>query len=91
MSDDKTNDLSRFVSQPGEMELLTPEAILDRLDRMASEALSRAGEQDALIAKCDDEIAYFDRLEAELDDEIVRLERELADSERQMESYGNQT
>ena len=89
MTPDKVNDPSRFVSQPGEMEMLTPEAILDRLDRMIADANKVVGEQRDLVAQCDKDIADFKRIEREALDKIAVLEKQIEDDRREFEAYGH--
>lgn len=90
MSDPKINDPSRFVSQPGEMELLTPEALMDRLDRMIAEAKAKAEEQESVMETYDEEIEYFSRLQAEADAEIARLDKLIADLDWEAAEYGRE-
>lgn len=89
MTPDKANDLSRFVSQPGEMEMLTPEAILDRLDRMIADAHKVVGAQRDLVAQCDKDIADFKRIEREALEKIAVLEKQIEDDRREFEAYGH--
>lgn len=88
-ANESENDLSRFVSQPGEMELITPEEFLARLDRMTADALQHAQEQQALMKECDRIIEEMTRREKMAEAEIERLEREIEESKREFEKYGN--
>lgn len=88
MTPDKTNYLSRFVSQPGEMELLTHAAIIDRLEQMAAQAREGIVTQEAVIAQCDRDLDALIKQELELREELARMEQEIVQTRKRESEYG---
>lgn len=88
MTPDELNDLTRFVSQPGEMELLTPEAIMDRLDQMVAKAHEGIAAQEAVIAQCDRDLEALGKQEQELREELAQMEQEIAQTRKRESEYG---
>ena len=82
------NDRSRFVSQPGEMLLLSPEGVIGQFDAMIAEAQRHMEEQQALIERCDREIEECEKKDAELRAILSKLEREIAQTKRNEKKYG---